>query len=344
MKIPEILERRLTNLQLFDRQFTSVDELLQWMGPVQAQNEKQAKQALRIRLDNGDEATIENEVENEKIVKTWLLRGTIHFVSANDVGWILKLISPGIVKSALGRYKRLELDTKTLTLSNGIIEKTLSKNPLLTRIEIANVLAKKINLRADGLRLGHILHRAAMEGILAFRNKNGKEYFGSLPSSGTILSTDEAIGTLAKKYFQSHGPATLHDFVFWSGLTITQARMGISAVKESMQTFTLDSKQFYFFENERHFNAAKTYFHLLPGFDEYIVGYRHRELFLDDKYKSEIITANGIFRPTILRKGLVIGTWQMPDKGNATEPILTSFEKIGKNSLQQLKAAFGQFR
>lgn len=177
--------------------------------------------AVGLRTRNASENEIEQAIANRSIVRTWPMRGTLHFVAADDVRWMLALLTPRVIAGSASRWKQLELDEATFARSRKTIVRALQGGKQLEREEMYQVL-ESARISTAGQRGIHILGRLAQEGAICFGARAGKQHTFVLldewvPNSKR-MERDAALAELAQRYFTSHGPATLQDFVWWSGL------------------------------------------------------------------------------------------------------------------------------
>jgi hypothetical protein len=344
MTLNDIAKLRLINQQISRQKFRSPKALLKWMGAMQAQDYAMSKWAVGTRLKNFTEKKVEAALNKGEIIRTHVLRPTWHLVPAEDIYWMLELTAPKILANMKRRHKELGLSDSTLSKATAIIKKALTKSPFLTREELAGLISKA-KIKTTENRLSHLLLYAELKGLIC----NGpvhhkKQTYALLPKRvkrGKKLTREKALAELAKRYFQSHGPATADDFSWWSGLTPREAKQGIALVKPALDTVTIGTKTFYFKKSTG--NKAKSSFHLLPAFDEFIISYKDRSATLDPKHRSRSISFNGIFKPIIIHNGRVIGLWKRNLK-KGTVIIETEFFGKGKAPSSVMKKAEEQFK
>ncbi|HWW74193.1 MAG TPA: winged helix DNA-binding domain-containing protein, partial [Pyrinomonadaceae bacterium] len=245
----------------------------------------------------------------------WPLRGTLHFVAAEDVRWMLRLSGVRTVARAAGRYRQLGLDEATFTKSMHVLASALEGGRQLIRAELADALERG-GVATGGQRLIHILNRSALEGLTCYAARRGKQFTFALldewaPPSGGPPAREESLAELAGRYFGSRGPATLRDFVWWSGLTTTDARAGLEAARPRLrrevfggQTYWLSSSDTTVAQDE--LPTAQ----LLPAFDEYTVAYKDRAPVLHPSHVKRADAATAILGPTVIVNGLAVGTWK----------------------------------
>jgi hypothetical protein len=256
-----------------------------WLGAVQAQDYHAAKWALGLRLKGATDETVERAFTTGSILRTHLLRPTWHFVAPTDIRWMLDLTAPRIHAASAYQYRKLDLDSKVFRRTRVALTKALQGGRQLTRDELRDVLARE-GIAVRGLeRMAHIMMSAELDGLVCSGGRSGKQFTYALleervPKSKT-LKRDEALAELVKRFFVSHGPATIQDFVKWSGLTTVDAMRGLEPVKAELSHQVVDRRAYWFSTmmpsaKMKTFTAAKTPIaFLLPNYDEFTVGYRN---------------------------------------------------------------------
>ena len=307
----EIACQRLVNQQLSSTGFVSARDIVAHLGAMQAQDYAMAKWAIGTRLPGSTDISIEQAIDNAEIIRTHILRPTWHFVAAADLRWMLALTAPHVRRKMSTYFKQLGLDDEICLKSNKIIAKALEGRQL-TREEIMSEL-KKAGIRTDELRSAHLMFFAELEGIACNGSRRGKQHTYALidervPATKPMLK-EEALAELARRYFTSHGPATLKDYIWWSGLPAADARAGLEMAKSVLHCEKMDDKEYWFAvaNTER---AASGAVHFLPAFDEFMVAYTDRGASLDPAFGKATITSNGIFKPIIVVNGKVTGLWK----------------------------------
>ena len=312
MHITDITSARLHNLQISGTNYTTPAEILHHLGAIQSQDYPHSKWATGLRLPGSAETSVEKAFAEKSIVRSWSLRGTLHTTAAEDLRWILSLVAPRIIASNASRYRQLELDDRMLSRCKDLLVHALEGGRQLTRNDLSDMFAAA-GIEARNIRLTHILHRAAVEQLICYGVKQGNQFTFSLldewlPPTPSF-SREEALAELARRFFQSRGPATLQDFIWWSGLTVTDARKGVSSLEQGFGKATFDDITYWFPENPITLKHTDTAF-LLAGFDEYIVGYRDRSICIPSAFSTHVIQSNGLFNATVVTNGQVTGTWK----------------------------------
>ena len=217
----DIAQRRLGNQSIAPAASLTPGEVVKRLGAVQAQDYLGALWALGLRMQRAVEADIEQAIANREIIRTWPMRGTLHFVAAEDVRWMLALLTPRILARAARRHQQLALDEATFARSETLFTNALENGRSLTRNQMMDVL-EQAGISTKGQRGYHILGWAAQNGLICFGPRQGKQHTFVLLDewlpSGKSLSREEALAELAHRYFTGHGPATIQDFIWWSGL------------------------------------------------------------------------------------------------------------------------------
>lgn len=346
MKPQEILQQRLANQQIGNSSFSTPAALVSWMGAVQAQDYAMAQWALGLRLGQVTESVIENSIARAEILRTHVLRPTWHFVAPADIRWMLQLTAPRIHIYMRSNNRKLELDDTVFGKSLKVLEKILRDGKALHRGEIALALnSAKIN--TDGLRLNHLLVYAELEGLVCSGPKKGKQITYALLEErvppAAAISKEEALAELALRYFQSHGPASLKDFAWWSGLSIADAKQAQALIKDKLQLVKLGTESLAFVERE--ILAAKNMgITLLPNYDEYLISYADRTAMLGKGINTLSRNGNPIFANTIIINGKVEGSWKRTVNTNTVTISTEPFIQLTSSQKKQIEHASQQFR
>jgi len=333
MTLTEIANMRLANQQVGSPQSNSIKGLVGKMGAMQAQDFNMAKWAVGIRVLGATDASVQQALDDADIIRTHVLRPTWHLIAAEDVYWMIALSAARIKAKMKTHGKQIGLDAAVFKKSNTLIEKLLVGDKSLTREEIFAHLEKaKIDTAAN--RGAHLLINAELDTLICNGPMQGKKQTYALLEERVPkpkpLSKDESLATLAKRYFLSHGPATLADFGWWSGLSQTEAKQGLDAVKSILVSQQVATET-YWFSDSFSPQKAKGLF-LLPAFDEYIISYKDRTASIVLERQKQTFTNNGIFKPVIVLDGQVIGIWKRSFEKNALT-VETDFFQPQKTKL-----------
>ena len=318
---------RAYNQQLNQSQFSTAKELVGYMGAMQAQDFPMARWAVGLRLAEATDKTIEAAYNNGEIIRTHVMRPTWHFVSPADIYWMIELTAPRIKPLLKSGDLKLELTPKLLNKCYQLIENELSSNGSITRGDLKQ-LFENAKINTDENRLSHIMMNAELDSLVCSGPlKNTKLTFALLservPHKQT-LSKDESLAELAKRYFSSHGPATIQDFVWWSGLSVSDAKKSIEINKNILISETIEN-EVYWFSNLSSLQTNQSVVHFLPAFDEILISYRNRNAIINTSHNKKAISDNGIFRPIIVVNGHVAGIWRRATKKNRIEIEISLF-------------------
>ena len=318
MNTEELAYRRLYNQLICHRPFAKPEEVVQWMGAVQAQDYRASLWAIGLRLAasvSANKSIVEKAVADREIVRTWPMRGTLHWVAASDVRWMLRLLTPRIIKRSAGRYRQLELDASVFDESSKIIEKALTGGKALERQELYGFLEKG-GIRTHDQRGVHILGHLAMNGLICQGLPQGNQPVFVLLEDWLpnfeIPDQEACLADLASRYFQSHGPATVYDFSVWAGIKLSDARKALEMVRPRFEQATIEGSTYWFAEpNEiTDLKTGWEAIYLLPAFDEILCGYKDRSAILDSADVKSTILKNGIIRPLLVARNKAVGAWK----------------------------------
>jgi hypothetical protein len=346
MKKQDIAKLRLVNQRIAAAEFSNADDVVRHMGAMQAQDYTMALWAVGLRMQDATRQIVEDAIDRGEIIRTHVLRPTWHFVAADDIRWMLKLTARRIETATASRCRQLELDAKTLNKCCKIIGKTLENGKHLTRQELVTELERN-GIKKGAERAIHIMLQAELDAIVCNGAKRGKQFTYALMDErvpqGKSFTKEESLAALALRYFTSHGPATLKDFVWWSGLTVADAKSGLENIKGKLASVTTDDNTYWLAEGEVLLESS---IHLLPSFDEFLVSYKDRSASLGADISQQAILKNGIFSPVFVVNGTVTGFWKRSNNnGNvsAEVQIVKDRPKTGGRDLQKAAASFRLF-
>lgn len=345
-----ITQQRLFNQCISQPAFETLTEVITWLGAVQAQDYGAAKWALGLRLPGAADVDIEQAFSEGTILRTHVMRPTWHFVTPADIRWMLALTAPR-VGLALATYDRkIDLDSAVLARSRDVLAKTLQGGKQLTRPELVAALEQD-GIAADELRAIHLLMHAELAGILCSGGRRGKQFTYALldervPPTRT-WTRDEALAELTRRYFLSHGPATVPDFVWWSGLTVADAKAGLDMIKSQLVSEVIDNQTYWFAASMPTIPTVSPTAYWLPNYDEYLVGYTDRSAIFDATHMDKLdARGNVLFNHTIVVNGQIVGTWKRTLRKSAVviEPTLFTTLTAAQNDAVTASAQrYGQF-
>lgn len=344
----EVKQIRLASQQLSKQRYHSPQELVGWMGAMQAQDFGMAKWAIAIRLKDCSEKDIEDAYNRGDIIRTHIMRPTWHFVTSEDIRWIHQLSSCKVKSASNSLGRNLNIYEKEYTKAYWLFEKSLRDHNYLTKEEIGKILFQK-GLTISPQHINRYLMRAEAEGIIcsgALKNKKQTyALFDERVPYREQINREEALARLAKRYMQSHSPATLQDFVWWSGLTITDCKLALKLIDNDLIKDHFGTDDFYIHQHYKELNMpAEGLFHMLPAYDEYIISYKNRTNVLDLEHHSKAFNKYGIFQPIVLYNGHAVGNWEKSKKTNLDITFWDNRFKFDKKLLTQAEIKFQNYR
>jgi hypothetical protein len=276
------------------------------------------------------------------------MRPTWHFVSPADIRWLLALAAPHVKATNAYYYRQLALDDAIFMHSNDVLAKALLGGKQLTRPELVSVL-QQAGIAADNLlRFAYIVMRAELDGIVCSGARRGKQFTYALlderaPQART-LERDEALAELARRYFTGHGPATLQDFVWWSGLPVADARTGLAMVKCQLTHELVDDQTYWFSTSTPPTKELSQTAHLLPSFDEYTVGYTDRSAVFDISHANKLDARNNnLLSYIMVLDGQVVGTWKRTMKKDTVIITPNLFTPLNEDETRAFAAAANRY-
>jgi hypothetical protein len=348
-RVLPLLQHRLQAQAIADARFASPEDVVRWQVAVQAQDYLGSLWAVGLRMREASEAAVEHAIAQRRIVRTWPMRGTLHLVAADDVRWMLELLATRVIAANAARIERdFALDAKVLARCRRVVERVLADGHAMPRNELYAALdaAGIPTAQQRGL---HITGRLAMEGLICCGPRVGKQpTFARLDlwvPQARRLPREEALAELALRYFNSHGPATVQDFAWWSGLTVKDAQAGLGMVQPQLQPHALEGRT-YWHSPHATTTVASGAIVLLPPFDEYLVGYKDRSAAVDPARNREIIGINGLVSPSIVLAGRIAGLWKRTLRKEAVVLDTAPFAPLKKAEAKALTAAaarYGEF-
>ncbi|MEP6730178.1 MAG: winged helix DNA-binding domain-containing protein [bacterium] len=338
----DIACHRLLAQRIANPESSTPEAIVTHLGAMQAQDYPGALWSIGLRLTDATRVDVERAITDRTIVRTWPMRGTLHFIPAADARWMLELMTPRIVKGAAGRHRQLELDDAAFRKSRSLISKALEQNPILTRAALFAALDKG-GVSTEGQRGIHILQRLSMECMLCYGPHSDKQptftLFDEWIASSLKPDRDDALRILAERFFVSHGPASMRDFVGWTGLTVADAKTAVHLALPVLEKISTDDGDFWMAADRITPTGAEPRAHLLPGFDEFMLGYKDRSAALAARYSDRIVPGgNGMFLSTLVVDGQVSGTWRRAARAKTIKTTAIEASPFGRLDASAKKA------
>jgi hypothetical protein len=289
-------------------------DVVRHLVAVQSQDFAGAKWALGLRLRRAAEPLIEKAFNAGRILRTHVLRPTWHFVLPQDIRWLLALTGPRVLRQSAGPYRQAGLDAATFKRAHAVLEKALRGGNHLTRDELRARLASAGIGDSHEFRILRILEHAELEGLICSGPRRGKQHTYALldervPGSSRFDRRD-ALVELARRYFLSRGPATVHDLAKWSGLTLADVRLGMEGIQPELHMRRFAEMEYWFVDAAVAPAHAPHAAHLLSVYDEYLSSYRGHTAIAPAEVSRRLRALGNALSGVIVLDGFVLGTWK----------------------------------
>jgi len=343
MNRADFVSQRLQNQRLSAPGFRKPVDVVRWFGAVQSQEFEAAKWALALRMRSVTNAAIEEDFNRGIILRTHVMRPTWHFVAREDIRWLLELTAPRVDLRCGPGYRVSELDNAVFKRSHKVLERALKDGKYLSRAELRRKLNESGVAANDTVRMGHILIRAELDRVVCSGPRVGRQFtyalFDERVPATKRIDRDEALARLTGLYFRSHGPATLQDFVWWSGLSTADARRGMGMVQ--LEKVTVGEKIYWRSRSKDAQARSSSAAHLLPVYDEYFVAYKNREIvFGPQDGKSSWDTLG----PAVVINGVAAGTWKRTaDKASIEVKFTRVLKKPERVAIERATSRLAEF-
>ncbi|MEH0827706.1 MULTISPECIES: winged helix DNA-binding domain-containing protein [unclassified Micromonospora] len=325
--------------------------VVEWFGAMQAQDVASGLWSLGSRLPGWTVADVRAALERREALRTWPMRGTVHLVPPGDAHWMLAVTGVRALSGAATRRAALGLTEAEADRAADVLGAALTGGGRLTRAECLATLAAA-GIDTAGQRGYHLLWYASQRGVTCIAPHVGTEQTFALLDEWAPAprrpERDEALGLLALRYFRSHGPTTRQDFAGWTGLTAADAKRGIAVAGDDLATVEVDGVPALL--DAALLDAPRTPRDdvlALPGFDEYLLGFKDRSLMLDPAHRQAVVPGgNGVFQSTIVREGRVVGTWKRTiARGRVTVTVreLVPFDAALRARVETALAGYADF-
>ncbi|MEW2329932.1 winged helix DNA-binding domain-containing protein [Micromonospora chersina] len=350
----EALALRMTSLLLRPHPTArpeSVAAVVEWFGAMQAQDAASGLWSLGVRLPGRTQDDVRAALERREALRTWPMRGTVHLVPPRDARWMLAVTGVRALSGVAGRWAQLGLTETDANRAADVLGDALAGGGRLTRAECLAALGAA-GLDISGQRGYHLLWYSSQRGVTCIAPHVGTEQTFALLDEWAPdprrPERDEALGVLAHRYVRGHGPVTRHELARWTGLTVTDATRGIAAAGDALAPVEVDGAPAVvdaaLLDAPR---APVDDVHTLPGFDEYLLGYKDRTLMLDPAHANAVVPGNnGIFQATVVRGGRMVGVWKRTVGKRAvtvTVRQLTPFDAALRARVESALARYADF-
>lgn len=341
----DLIHIQLTSHGLLGSDFSSPEEVIQHYGCMQSQDIGQALWVIGSRTENSTEKVVKEACIQGKIIRTWPMRGTLHYMDPRHVRWMLGLCASKTLKGFAKRRAFLWISDSDAEKALRIMEESLRWGKTLTRTELGTVL-KENGIPMQTQWTYHLACYAATCWLICFGPPTEKEETFVLLDewipAQPELTHEEKLSKLARMYIRGHWPATADDLAWWCGIGKTECKKAIALIEKELSMLVQNGKTYYYFESEKKWTSG---LRLLGGFDEYFLGYKDRTPVADLEHHGKLFTVNGIFFPLIVQDGRVIGSWKRIFKKDTvifTSEVLTWY-KVNSEEMKKQCARYAKF-
>ena len=346
----DLASHRLHAQRLVGPKLDAPADVVRWLGAVQAQDYHGAKWALALRTPGVDDAALDRAFDAGAFFRTHVMRPTWHFVAPEDLRWLLALTAPRVHAVNASRYRQLELDDATLRRGHDLLVDALRDGRPLTRRELGGVLEAG-GIAVDGQRLAYLMMHAELDGVICSGPRRGKQHTYALLDErvppAPALTRDEALAALTRRYFASHGPATPHDFAWWSGLKVSDARRGLDLDRPDLDSFTLDGTTYWTGSPAAPAEEDEPVVRLLPNYDEHVVAYRDHGPSCHPAARHALNVRGGpLDAHFVTVDGLIVGGWRRKVEAKrvvVTTNLLVALRGPERAALDRAFEDYGQF-
>ena len=305
---------RLLGQQLAAPQFTEPAEVVSWFGAMQAQDYRAMRWAVAMRTRKPSFKAFEKAFNDGRIIRTHLQRTTWQLVSREDYFWMLDICRSKALAGLRGwmHSNGIDIPDDEKARIQALMAEFMAGKRCVLKEDIDNAL-KERGVFMDEHRLSYHLRLAEYDGLVCSGDLHPTKRTLALVSEKIgpqpPMDHDEALALLARKYFRSHGPATLEDFVWWSGLNKNACRKGMGLLGDELISVKYKRQEFFFHEDARTRGFRSGTVLLLPAFDEYLIGYKSRHVVLRPDHAHRAHNQSGIFYNIVALDGEIVGNW-----------------------------------
>jgi hypothetical protein len=314
--------QRLTERERSDG--ASVADAVRSVVGLQAQDRGAGALGVRARLAGSSLGDVQAAVESGSIVRLWCMRGTLHYVAAEDAGWLAALLGP--MARARSRKRMEALGVAGDDAVQVVCDVLADADEPLTRQEVAAAArARGFALADDPQAPVHLLMRAVVAGTVVEAGWHGAKpvyvlWSDRLPGVPVGGDRDVLLAELARRHLRAHPPAGPQDLATWSGLGMPDARRAYELIAGEIEPVRVVGRDAWV-PRGLDLSADAPPARLLPAWDGLLLGHRDRALVVGADVPKKVVANAGVLRPTILVDGQVRGTWRLERGKPALEPF-----------------------
>ena len=340
-----VFSARLHHQKLAQSECRGPSDVVSWLAGVQAQDYPAAQWALGLRAKGITNADVEHAFNLGTILRIHVLRPTWHFITPADIRWMLALSAPRVHAVSAYYYRKFGLDSRVLARSRVTLERALRGGKHLTRLELRSAL-QRAGIPADRLRLAYLMMHAELDQLICSGARRGKQFTYALLEERvprvSPVPRDEALAELTRRYFSSHGPATVRDYVWWSGLTVRDARAGIEMTGSALVRELMNGRTYWSVPSKVPARRAAPTVYLLPNYDEFGIAYKDRDVVPSVPRPRRIAGADE-FAHLLVIDGALAGRWRRTLRTSTVVVEVQPFRPLTKSEKPALDASVARY-
>jgi Winged helix DNA-binding domain len=344
-----LIDVRLRNQRLTRSEFRDPADVVRWLGAVQSQDYAGATWGVALRTPGLTSKSFDRAFDEGRILRTHILRPTWHFVPRDDIRWMLSISGPRVLAMSASYFRRMELDARVIARTQAIFAKALAGGRALTRTELAAALGRG-GIIASGQRLAAIVFHAELDQLVCSGPRRGKQFtymrLDERAPDARRMDREAALAELTRRYFRSHGPATIKDFVWWSGLRVQDAKQGLELLGTSIVQEQVGDLTYWMLPSRAAAPSATGLVHLLPNYDEYLIAYRDRGQVQGLPISADAPRHIDVYAHFLTMDGRFAGTWRRAERGGGvtvTTTPLGRYSRAHRTSLAGAAQRMAQF-
>ncbi len=342
---PDIVGPRLHFQRLLKPRFRSAGEAVSWFGAVQSQDYDGARWAIGMRAPRLAAADVDGAFNRGEILRTHVMRPTWHFVAPDDIRALLLLTGHRVQAFNASYYRKVGLDRAVVSRAYKVITRVLRDGQMKTRAEVSAAL-RDDGIEAAGIRLAFVMMSAELDGLVCSGARRGSQFTYAILDERVpqrrVVTRDEALAAFATRYFTSHGPATIRDFAWWSGLTMRDGKEGIALAGDALVERALDGRAHWQGVTAAPRQPPGVSLYLLPNYDECLIAYRDRGTSVAPRTAASV----GAFPHQLVIDGHWAGGWRrtrLPDSVHVEVKPFTRLTRALREALDVQLARYAQF-
>ncbi|MFB2554538.1 winged helix DNA-binding domain-containing protein [Herbiconiux liangxiaofengii] len=326
------------------------------MLATQAQDFGQGVWALGVRTPGSTREDVFAALDDASVVRSWPMRGTLHLIAPDDLRGFLSITAARTVAGAASRHRGLGIDQPTVERAREVATGLLRGRGRATREQFTAAL-EAAGLEPSGQRGMHLIWLLAHEGLICWgpmddgRTQQTLVLLDEWAPATRQWSPDDAHDELLLRYVRGHGPTTLKDFCWWSKLLVADATAALGRIRDRVEEVDLGRASTYLVEVGADAGSGLAQPGrtppaqlVLPGFDEYLLGYRSRQPALAEEYSGRVVPGeNGMFLPMLVSRGAIVGTWRRRIAAKAVTVTPEPFSTPSATELRGFERAFARY-